>query len=513
MVLACVAAALPVVQTMRYATVQADLVETLFTENRTATAPRGISEADPWAGRERVSILLLGGDGSVTREGVRTDSVMLLVIDTSTGRSVVFSLPRNMMYAQFPADSPLHDAFPDGFTDHGDAPDGMLNAVYGQVPARYPGILGDSDNEGADALKQAVAGSLGIDVDYYVLVNLLGFQQVVDAMGGVTVNVNEPVAINGDTDLGIPPTGYIEPGPDQHLDGFHALWFSRGRWGSDDYERMLRQRCMVGALIDAADPVTLVRRYLDLAQAGKEIVRTDIPRSVLPALVNLGLRVKEHRVRSVAFVSSDRFFSGDPDYAWMQESVSRAMATPDGSRPPAGSDPVRTLARPPRRPPRPATSSPTAAAEPDPGDSVDVGQLRYQPVTWRVRARRSVSAGRRPVASSSRDPAVPSVSAMSRRAQHLGGRRAGCVERLTERQREVGGVHGQLEGTGGQVVPQPHAARDRRDERGAVVRVEEALTRAAISRTAAAGSSPSAAAASRPRWATSGPAAMARVAR
>jgi LCP family protein required for cell wall assembly len=275
-----------------------------------------------------------------------------------------------MMYAQFPADSPLHGVFPHGFTALGEESNGMLNAVYGQVPARYPGILGDSDNEGADALKQAVAGSLGLDVDYYVLVNLLGFRQVVDAMGGVTVNVNEPVAINGDTDRGIPPTGYIQPGPDQHLDGFHALWFSRGRWGSDDYERMLRQRCMVGALIDAADPVTLVRRYLDLAQAGKEIVRTDIPRSVLPALVNLGLRVKEHRVRSVAFVSSDRFFSGDPDYAWMQESVRRALA-PDGSGRAGGATPSAT-----------PTSSLTVGAEPDPGDSVDVwDSCEYRPVS------------------------------------------------------------------------------------------------------------------------------------
>ena len=357
-VVACTAAALPVVHTMRIATVQADLVETLFTENQTATSPRGITHEDPWGGRDRVSIMLLGGDGSVTREGIRTDSVMLLVLNTRTGRSVMFSLPRNMMYAEFPEDSPLHAVFPDGFTTDGDPSSGMLNAIYGLLPARYPGILGDSDNEGADALKQAVAGSLGVDVDYYVLVNLLGFQQVVDAMGGVTVNVNEPVAINGNTDAGIPPTGYIEPGPDQHLDGFHALWFSRGRWGSDDYERMLRQRCMVGALIDAADPVTLVRRYLGLAQAGKEIVRTDIPRSVLPALVNLGLKVKEHRVRSIAFVSSDRFFSGDPDYTWMHESVQRALASLDGKRP----------ARP------PGTS--------DPGEAVDVkNSCAYNPVS------------------------------------------------------------------------------------------------------------------------------------
>ncbi len=358
-VLTCLLAALPVVHSMRVATAQADLVETLFTENRTATAPRGVTHDDPWAGRERVSILLLGGDGKVTREGVRTDSVMLLVVDTSSGRSVIFSLPRNMMKAQFPADSPLHALYPDGYTDSYAPDSAMLNAIYGQVPAKHPGILGESDNEGADAVKQAVAGSLGIPVDYYVLINLLGFQQVVDAIGGVTVNVNEPVAINGDTDNGIPPTGYIEPGPDQHLDGFHALWFARGRWGSDDYERMLRQRCMVGAIVEAADPVTVVRRYLDLAKAGKEIVRTDIPRSVLPALVNLGLKVKERRMRSVAFVRSERFFSGDPDFVWMQESVQRAMARLDGKRKPRPGD------------------------EHDPGEAVDVkDSCAYDPEGW-----------------------------------------------------------------------------------------------------------------------------------
>jgi len=365
--LACLATALPVVQTMRYATAQADLVETVFTDNRTATAPRDITEESPWGGRERVSLLLLGGDGAVGRTGVRTDSVVLLTMDTRTGRSVMFSLPRNMMHAQFPEDSPLHEVFPEGYTSDGDPSAGMLNAIYGQLPGRYPGILGRSDNEGADAVKQAVAGSLGVDVDYYILVNLLGFRQVVDAMGGVTVNVNEPVAIGGDTDRGIQPTAYLEPGPDQHLDGFHALWFSRGRWGSDDYARMLRQRCMVNALIADADPATLVRRYLDLAKAGKEIVRTDIPRSVLPALVDLGLEVKEQRVRAIAFVTSDRFFSGDPDYAWVQESVRRALETLDRPRKSGAGQPEPE-----------ATATPTAEA--DPGQSVDVGDsCAYHP--------------------------------------------------------------------------------------------------------------------------------------
>ncbi|MBZ5739899.1 LCP family glycopolymer transferase [Nocardioides mangrovi] len=331
--LLCILVGLPAVQGVRIATSQADFVAKVFNDEDTATTPTGVTEEDPWAGEDRVNVLLLGGDGGVGRIGIRTDSVILLSMDTRTGRSVMFSLPRNMMNAQFPADSPLHTVFPDGFrsTDpNADAGNWMLNAVYSQVPALYPHILGDSENEGADAIKQAVAGSLGTHVDYYLLINLDGFKQLVDAIGGVTVNINEPIAINGNTDAGIPPTGYLEPGPDQHLDGFHALWYSRGRWGSDDYQRMLRQRCMVNAIVDAADPLNVLRRYQDLAKAGQEILRTDIPRKLMPAFVDLALKVKEKKMKSVAFISSDKFFSGDPDYAWMQSVVARATAPHHG---------------------------------------------------------------------------------------------------------------------------------------------------------------------------------------
>lgn len=326
--LLCILAGLPAYQAMTITRTQAHLVATVFDDEQNQTTPKDVTEADPWGGRDRVNVLLLGGDGGVGRTGIRTDSVILLSMDTHTGRSVMFSLPRNMMNAPFPEDSPLHDVFPDGFrsTDpNADPGSWMLNAIYGQVPALYPRILGNSENEGADAIKQAVAGSLGTHVDYYVLINLLGFQQLVDAIGGVTVNINEPIAINGNTDAGIPPTGYLQPGPDQHLDGFQALWYSRGRWGSDDYQRMLRQRCMVNAIIEEADPLNVLRRYQALAKAGEEIVRTDVPRELMPAFVDLALKVKEKKLRSIAFVSSDKFFSGDPDYTWMQSVVAKAL--------------------------------------------------------------------------------------------------------------------------------------------------------------------------------------------
>ena len=329
-VLVLLVGAAPVVRAAQYALVTADVVDKVFQKDvKSATIPDSATEEDPWAGQDRVNVLLLGGDGGDGRTGVRTDSVILLSIDTKSGKTTTFSLPRNMMYAQFPEDSPLYDLYPDGFqTGQGDPGFDMLNAIYGQVPELHPGVLGDSDNEGADAVKQAVSGSLGIPVDYYLLVNLEGFKTVVDAMGGITVNINTPVAIQGNTDLGIPPTGYLQPGPDQLLDGFHALWFARGRYGSDDYQRMDRQRCAVNALIEAADPMTLLQRYVDIAKAGGDVVYTDIPRKLGSAFVQLLLKVKDAKVRSVVFRASDKFFSGDPDYDYMRGVVQKALYPP-----------------------------------------------------------------------------------------------------------------------------------------------------------------------------------------
>jgi LCP family protein required for cell wall assembly len=370
----CLAVAAPVLLGARYAMVQADLVHTVFQDNKSATVPEGVTEEDPWAGRDRVNLLLLGGDGSVHRDGVRTDSMILASIETHTGRTVMFSLPRNMEKAQFPAGSPLHDLYPDGFTGYTDESNWLLNAVYGQVPALHPGILGRSDNEGADALKQAVSGSLGVPVDYYVLVNLLGFRRLVDAMGGVTVNINVPIPIGGNTDLGIAPDDYLQPGPDQRLDGFEALWYSRGRYGSDDYQRMERQRCMIDAIIAEAQPWTLLRRYQDLAATGKAIVRTDSPSKLMPAFVDLALEVKDASVRSVVFRSSDRFWPADPDFAWMRSVVRKALAPRDRTLPEdrgATGTPGPSL-----------SASPSVVPTPDPGDAVDAADAcAYHPVS------------------------------------------------------------------------------------------------------------------------------------
>jgi polyisoprenyl-teichoic acid--peptidoglycan teichoic acid transferase len=336
----CLVVVAPVGLVVRDAFAQADVVKTVFTHNRTATRPTGVTPEDPWNGRSRVNVLLLGGDSGPEREGTRTDTVILASMDTRTGRTVTFGLPRNLMDVPFPENSPLHQLYPDGFTGPGDPGNWMLNAVYREVPILYPHVLGKSSDEGADAVKQAVEGATGLPVDYYVLVDFDGFRQLVDAMGGITVNVNVPVAINGQTDAGIPPTGYIQPGPNQHLDGFHALWYARGRYGSDDYQRMSRQRCVINAIVDEANPGNLLRRYQSLAAAGKQVVSTDIPKELLPAFVELALRAKDHRVKSVLFRSSTEFDPGAPDYEYLRQRVSQALLPPSPHRHHSGTPPA-----------------------------------------------------------------------------------------------------------------------------------------------------------------------------
>jgi hypothetical protein len=82
----------------------------------------------------------------------------------------------------------------------------------------------------------------------------------------------------------------------------------------------------VNAIIDEANPVNLLRRYQALASAGSKVVRTDIPKELLPAFVQLALKAKDHRAKSVLFRSSTTFNPGAPDFDYMHQVVQKALA-------------------------------------------------------------------------------------------------------------------------------------------------------------------------------------------
>ncbi|HYP44455.1 MAG TPA: LCP family protein [Propionibacteriaceae bacterium] len=284
--------------------------------------------ADPWAAKPRLNVLLLGGDADKGRSGTRTDTVILASIDTKTGDTVLFSLPRNTTRMPFPKDSPLRRYYPRGFTDgNSDNPEFFLNAMYRNVPNRVPeNVLGETDNLGADTLKLSVGAALGLNVDYYVLINLQGFTKLINALGGIRLNINTYIPIGGNTDRGIKPKEYLEPGKNQLLNGRSALWYARGRYGSDDYARMDRQRCVINAIIEQANPTNMLARYEKIAKAGGDVVFTDMPQEVLPLMVDLSLRVKNGNVRSIVFkTGSDGFASGRPNYPQMRTRVKAAL--------------------------------------------------------------------------------------------------------------------------------------------------------------------------------------------
>jgi polyisoprenyl-teichoic acid--peptidoglycan teichoic acid transferase len=316
------AVALPAFTLSRVALAQRGLIGGVFAEDRESATVEDVP--DPFGDQERVNVLLLGGDGGEGREGVRTDTVIVASIATETGDTTLFSLPRNLEDLPFPADSPLAQLYPEGF-DAGSESESLLNAVYRNGPAQHPDVLGPTADPGADFLKLGVGEALGLHLDYFVLVNLDGFSRLVDALGGITVNVNYWVPVNGIPDSRTLPDDYIQPGPNQHLDGARALHFARGRFGLTDYDRMARQRCTIKAIVDAADPVTLLRSYQELASTTQDIVSTDIPQSALDDFVDLAFLVKDAELRSVVF-DETLIDPAYPDYALMRQIVQDAIA-------------------------------------------------------------------------------------------------------------------------------------------------------------------------------------------
>jgi LCP family protein required for cell wall assembly len=323
----------------RYAYTQREVIGNVFADDDqpSLTIPES-SDEDPWAGQRRVNVLILGSDSGPGRDETRTDTVMVASINTESGDTALFSLPRNLLNLPMPPNTPLHDAYPDGWEGAEDDAYYWLSAVYRFVPHEFPDFFGGIPDPGAEAVKLIVGEALGLDISYYVMVNLRGFQYLVDAFGGIDIDVPYRIPIGTKESYGrcTEPSGWIEPGRNQHLDGYRALWFARARCGpgpvSDDYERMRRQRCVIGAIAEQADPATLLRRYQQLASAAENTMSTDITQDRLSDFAQLALKVQESGgLRSLPF-TDDIIEYHDPDYdvirTYVQESLDPAETPP-----------------------------------------------------------------------------------------------------------------------------------------------------------------------------------------
>lgn len=276
----------------------------------------------------RYNILLMGGDAGEDRVGRRPDSMTVVSIDASTGQAITISVPRNLQNAIFEQGSPLWSVYPEGFNCGDEC---ILNALYPDVTANYPDLYPEAEDPGAEATMDAVSGVLGITVENYLLIDMNGFEQLVDALGGITIDVGGYVPIGGGTNelTGEPNPidGYIEPGV-QKLDGFHALWYARSREGASDYDRQARQRCVQAAMLKQLDPANVLTKFADITAAGEQVVETNIPQSGLSQLGDVALKSKDYNL--IQFAAGPPYFSEDfptyPDFDQLHAAVEKMIS-------------------------------------------------------------------------------------------------------------------------------------------------------------------------------------------
>ena len=287
----------------------------------TTTLP---GESPLWDGKERLNIVLLGADAGEGRRGLRTDTTIVVSIDPETGDSAMFQVPRDLSGAPLPAGMGIWDCdcFPDLITHLYDA--GVNN------PEAFPGPQDPPIN----GIKAAVGEIFGLEIHYYAMVTLTGFVDIVDALGGLTMDI--PTTIWDDTyphEDGSTVSIRIEEGV-RHLNGQEALAYARIRRHSDDFNRMNRQRCVLEAITSQTSPAELALRFGSIAEALKRSLDTDIPESLLPDLVDLVPKISTDRISTLR-ITRDVYKSGsDPgrtyyDTERIKDDAQALLANPD----------------------------------------------------------------------------------------------------------------------------------------------------------------------------------------
>lgn len=271
----------------------------------------------------RYNILLLGGDAGPDREGMRPDSISVASVDAETGATVLVGIPRNLERIRFSADSPLYGPFPNGY-DCGD--DCLIDYLYTyghEHPELYPEAEENGSLPGVEAMRDAVSGVLGITIQYYVLIDMQGFSDLIDALGGITLEVPERTPLAAAIP-GAKPFAWVEAG-EQHLDGRTALWYARTRYESSDFVRMVRQRDVQEAILRGFSPANVLLKFQQVADAGTQVVKTDIPSVMLGLFTELATKSRALPVVRLELVPPE-FSPAYPDYDMIATALAEAMA-------------------------------------------------------------------------------------------------------------------------------------------------------------------------------------------
>lgn len=209
--------------------------------------------ADPLLGTDgRLTVLLLGSDYRPAHPGNRTDAIMVVSVDPTTGKAAGFSVPRDTV------------GFPLG---NGKAYGPKVNGLYAHLESQ--------SGNGGLAMRKAVAKAFDVEVDGYVFIGFQGVKELVSAVGGVDVRLDKAY-YDAHYWVTARKQGWGLPAGKSHLGANDALIFARSRKGDNDFGRARRQQILVLAALDKARSRG-VAALPKLLQIASRTVRTDLP--------------------------------------------------------------------------------------------------------------------------------------------------------------------------------------------------------------------------------------------
>lgn len=213
----------------------------------------GPPTADPLLGTDgRLTVLLLGSDYRPAHPGNRTDAIIVVSVDPTTGEAAGFSVPRDTS----------------GFPLGGGARYGpKVNGLYAHLQSRT--------GNGGLAMRKSFAAAFNIEIDGYVFIGFSGVKQLVSAVGGVDVTLDKPY-YDPFYWVSARRQGWGLKAGTSHLGPDDALIFARSRKGDNDFGRARRQQVLVLAALDKVRSRGIGSLPKLLAIANKS-VKTDLP--------------------------------------------------------------------------------------------------------------------------------------------------------------------------------------------------------------------------------------------
>jgi len=221
-------------------------------------APTGLLEQPSG----QINILLLGSDQRPNDGGFRTDTIQLVTINTDMGTVNVTSFPRDL-YVYIP-----------GYTVQ------RINTAF---------AFGDFES-----LALTFEYNFGVHPDHYVLINFWSFVQIIDSLGGITVDVERPLTDHRDG-----YGNYTVPAGSIHMDSATVLWYVRARYTTSDFDRGRRQQEVLEAIGKKLLSLNALARVPELYDIYRNNVTTDLSLDdilpLLPLAAKLGDTSRIHR--------------------------------------------------------------------------------------------------------------------------------------------------------------------------------------------------------------------------